>query len=53
MGLKSVALAAIRDGGTTQPCRGGKKTWPHPVISWGHLYLRDQEVSPLSDVKMS
>jgi outer membrane protein assembly factor BamB len=34
-----------------QPDRSGKQTWPHPVISDGKLYLRDQDVLLCYDVK--
>ena len=34
-----------------QPDRSDKKAWPHPVISNGRLYLRDQDVLLCYDVK--
>ncbi len=34
-----------------QPNRSDKNSWPHPVISGGHLYLRDQDVLLCYDVK--
>jgi outer membrane protein assembly factor BamB len=34
-----------------QPDRSGKQTWPHPVISDGKLYLRDQDVLLCYDLK--
>lgn len=34
-----------------QPNRSGKKTWPHPVIANGKLYLRDQDVLLCYDIK--
>ncbi len=33
-----------------QPDLSGKKTWPHPVVSNGRLYLRDQDVLLCYDV---
>jgi outer membrane protein assembly factor BamB len=33
------------------PDRSGKKSWPHPVIAGGQLYLRDQDVLLCYDVK--
>jgi len=35
------------------PNRSGKKSWPHPVIAGGRLYLRDQDVLLCYDVKAS
>jgi outer membrane protein assembly factor BamB len=34
-----------------QPDRSDKKAWPHPVISNGRLYLRDQDVLLCYDVQ--
>jgi hypothetical protein len=34
-----------------QPDRSSKKSWPHPVIAGGKLYLRDQDVLLCYDVK--
>ncbi|HEY7329898.1 MAG TPA: PQQ-binding-like beta-propeller repeat protein [Gemmataceae bacterium] len=34
-----------------QPDRSGKKSWPHPVIAGGRLYLRDWNVLLCYDVK--
>jgi len=34
----------IEKGRFTPPDRSGKKSWPHPVIAGGRLYLRDQDV---------
>jgi outer membrane protein assembly factor BamB len=34
-----------------QPERSKKKSWPHPIIADGRLYLRDQEVLLCYDVK--
>jgi hypothetical protein len=34
-----------------QPERSKKKSWPHPIIVDGRLYLRDQEVLLCYDVK--
>ncbi|HXG47674.1 MAG TPA: PQQ-binding-like beta-propeller repeat protein [Methylomirabilota bacterium] len=31
-------------GRFAQPDRSGKNSWPHPVVSGGRLYLRDQDV---------
>jgi len=33
------------------PDRSGKKSWPHPVIVGGRLFLRDQDVLVCYDVK--
>ena len=34
-----------------QPDRSDKKSWPHPVVANGHLYLRDQDTLFAYDVK--
>jgi outer membrane protein assembly factor BamB len=34
-----------------QPERSSKSSWPHPVISGGKLYLRDQDILLCYDVK--
>jgi hypothetical protein len=34
-----------------QPSRSGKKSWPHPVIANGLLFLRDQDVLLCYDVR--
>lgn len=34
-----------------QPDRSGKPAWPHPVISAGRLYLRDQDLLLCYDVR--
>ena len=34
----------VEKGRFTPPDRSGKKSWPHPVIAAGRLYLRDQDV---------
>ena len=36
-----------------QPDRSDKNSWPHPVVSGGKLYLRDQDVLLCYDVKGS
>jgi hypothetical protein len=37
-------------GRFTPPNLSGEKTWPHPVIANGKLYLRDQDVLLCYDV---
>jgi outer membrane protein assembly factor BamB len=34
-----------------QPDRSGKNAWPHPVVANGRLYLRDQDVLLVYDVR--
>ena len=34
-----------------QPDRSGRESWPHPVVSDGKLYLRDQDLLFCYDVK--
>jgi outer membrane protein assembly factor BamB len=41
----------VEKGRFTPPDRSGKKSWPHPVIAGGRLYLRDQDVLLCYDVK--
>ena len=38
-------------GRFTPPDQSGKENWPHPVISGGKLYLRDQDVLLCYDVQ--
>ncbi len=33
------------------PDRSDKHSWPHPVVTGGRLYLRDQDVLQCYDVK--
>lgn len=35
----------------TPPDRSGKKSWPHPVVAGGQLYLRDQDVLLCYDIR--
>jgi outer membrane protein assembly factor BamB len=41
----------IEHGRLKQPDRSGHNAWPHPVIANGRLYLRDQEIMIVYDVK--
>jgi len=34
-----------------QPARSNRKSWPHPVIAYGRLFLRDQDVLLCYDVR--
>jgi outer membrane protein assembly factor BamB len=34
-----------------QPIRSNKKSWPHPIIANGRLFLRDQDVLLCYDVR--
>ena len=38
-------------GRFTQPDLSGQKTWPHPVIFGGKMYIRDHDVLLCYDVK--
>ena len=42
--LEATPSGFIEKGRFTPPDRSGKKSWPHPVIAGGRLYLRDQDV---------
>jgi outer membrane protein assembly factor BamB len=41
----------VERGRFNQPERSGQRAWPHPVISNGRLYLRDQDLLLCYDVK--
>jgi outer membrane protein assembly factor BamB len=42
---------AVRRGTFKQPNRSGSAAWPHPVIANGRLYIRDQDLLLVYDVK--
>ncbi len=42
---------AVRRGSFKQPDRSRNSAWPHPVIANGHLYVRDQDLLLVYDVK--
>lgn len=42
---------AVQRGSFEQPNRSGHAAWPHPVIANGRLYIRDQELLLVYDVK--
>jgi outer membrane protein assembly factor BamB len=42
--LEATPKGFVEKGRFTPPARSGKKSWPHPVIAGGRLYLRDQDV---------
>ena len=41
----------VQKGRFSQPSRSSKKSWPHPVVAGGCLFLRDQDVLLCYDVK--
>ena len=41
----------VERGRFNQPEKSGKNTWPHPVIANGKLYIRDQDLLYVYDVK--
>ena len=43
--------AYVEHGRFDQPDRSDKNSWPHPVISSGKMYIRDQDVLLCYDVK--
>ena len=49
--LEATPSGYAEKGRFTPPERSGKKSWPHPVIAEGKLYLRDQDVLLCYDVK--
>jgi outer membrane protein assembly factor BamB len=42
---------AVQRGSFKQPNRSSHNAWPHPVIANGRLYIRDQELLLVYDVK--
>ena len=42
---------AVKRGSFKQPDRSGNAAWPHPVIANGRLYIRDQNLLLVYDVK--
>ena len=49
--IEATTSGYVEKGRFTPPDRSGKKSWPHPVIVGGKLYLRDQDVLLCYDVK--
>jgi outer membrane protein assembly factor BamB len=49
--LEATPNGYAEKGRFTPPDRSGKKSWPHPVIAGGKLYLRDQDVLLCYDVQ--
>jgi hypothetical protein len=54
MALIEATPSGYRETGRfEQPERSKKNSWPHPVISDGRLYLRDQDILLCYDVRQS
>ncbi len=49
--LEATATGYVEKGRFAPPDRSGKKSWPHPVIAGGKLYLRDQDILLCYDVQ--
>lgn len=49
--LEATPSGYIEKSRFAPPDRSGKKSWPHPVIVGGRLFLRDQDVLLCYDVK--
>jgi outer membrane protein assembly factor BamB len=49
--LAATPSGYVEKGRFTPPDRSGKKSWPHPVVAGGKLYLRDQDVLLCYDVQ--
>jgi len=49
--LEATPAGYVEKSRFTPPDRSGKKSWPHPVIADGRLYLRDQDVLLCYNVK--
>lgn len=42
--LQASPSGYVQKGRFAAPDRSGKKSWPHPVVAGGKLYLRDQDI---------
>jgi outer membrane protein assembly factor BamB len=51
VGLVEATPAGYREKGRFEIQRGSAKTWTHPVVAGGRLYLRDQDTIYAYDVK--
>jgi outer membrane protein assembly factor BamB len=49
--LEVTPAGYVEKGRFTPPDRSGKKSWPHPVVAGGRLYLRDQDILLCYDVQ--
>jgi hypothetical protein len=50
--LLEAAPTGYREKGRfTQPDRAKEKSWPHPVVAGGRLYLRDQDLLFCYDIR--
>jgi outer membrane protein assembly factor BamB len=49
--VEATPTAYVVKGQFTPPDKLGGTTWPHPVVTAGHLYLRDQDQIFCYDVK--
>ncbi len=49
--VEASPVAYKQTGEFNQPNRSGDHSWPHPVVSGGKLYIRDQDVLLCYDVK--
>ena len=49
--LEATPSGYVEKGRFTPSDRSGKKSWPHPVVAGGKLYLRDQDVLLCYDVQ--
>lgn len=49
--LEATQNGYVEKGRFTPPDRSGKMSWPHPVVTGGKLYLRDQDVLLCYDVQ--
>jgi outer membrane protein assembly factor BamB len=49
--VQAIPSGFVEKSRFTPPGRSRKKSWPHPVIAGGQLYLRDQDVLACYDVR--
>jgi outer membrane protein assembly factor BamB len=49
--LEATPAGYVEKGRFTPPDRSGKKSWMHPVVAGGKLYLRDQDLLLCYDVQ--
>ena len=49
--IEATPLGYREKGRFDQPNRGKEKSWPHPVIAGGRLYIRDQDLLLCYDLR--
>jgi hypothetical protein len=49
--VEAIPTGYVEKSRFTPSDRSGKKSWPHPVIAGGKLYLRDQDILLCYDIQ--